>query len=94
LATDVEDIAVLQVMTDKWRTDVHPSREEHEHRPTENVASAQQMLQADAPSVVIVEERPRFLELQSRVHEYPPNDAMTPRAQPARTSMPTPQAVA
>ena len=59
-------------------------RLEYEARVAERVAAAQEVLQAEVSSLVTGEDWVRFLEVQSRLHAYSPNNIMLICAQHAQ----------
>jgi hypothetical protein len=60
------------------------SRQDHEARLAGKVAAAQEVLEAEVASLVTGDDWLRFLQLQSRLHVYSPNNVMLICAQHAR----------
>jgi hypothetical protein len=60
------------------------SRQDYEARLAEKVAAAQEVLAVEVASVVTGDDWVRFLQLQSRLHVYSPNNVMLICAQHAR----------
>ncbi len=60
------------------------TRSEHEARVAEKVAAAQEVLEAEVGALVTGEDWVRFLQFQSRLHAYSPNNVMLIHAQHAQ----------
>jgi hypothetical protein len=60
------------------------TRSEHEARVAEKVAAAQEVLETEVGALVTGEDWVRYLQFQSRLHAYSPNNVMLIHAQHAR----------